>query len=1046
MIRLILGRAGSGKTTRIMEEIAQRIKNSEKPLMLIVPEQYSHSAERRLLSIAGDSLSLYGEVLSFKRLASRVFEVLGAGLPTLDSGGSLLILYRALRSVSENLEIYGETQKRTQFIGALQRTISELRNNAVTSEMLLEAADDNSALSKKLRDLGLIMALYDAFLGESGKYDTSSALKKLSQSISESSYSKGRLYFDGFNDFTEPEMLVITALLQCGAELCFCITAEHLESENDAFRLPCETANKLVMLASEYGQECEITHIDGDFTGSGVRPPELLHMESELFGYQSPFDGESAAIEIFIARDKTNECEYAAAIVKRLLRRGMRLGDIAVLSHGNDAYSKLCENVFSRHDIPTFRTGRDDISGKPPIRLIAAALDILSSRWEYEDVFAYLKTGLTGIDAGQLDELENFVYRRGIRGNVWLSDKPWFGATEKIDTLRREVTKPLKALSAGLKNASTGGEMLYALYAFLEAIGLSETLVTRAAELRTAGQIRLADEYLQLWEVIVNALDQMFLSTENAVMDINEFAHLIKLLLSCYDVGVIPVALDRVSIGDTAMSRRLGVRALIILGATDANIPQAREPSGVFSAAERDALVKSLKLPTLDSPEKLLLREFNVIYSALASSSDYLAVVYNNEPGSQPAFPVERLAKMFILTPQTVPSVEYTPPDELEAVKNTSVPQSRGELSPQTAGALYGEQLRLSATRVEKFASCKFAFFMQNGLSAKPREPEIFDAPEAGTFIHSILERTASEVKALGGFKAVTGNDVRLLTQRLTAEYISTQYPDFDERSERFRYLLRRLANDAERITLDLAGELSRSSFEPLRFEAAFNAPVPDGSLTVTGIIDRVDGWIQDGKLYLRVLDYKTGKREFLLSDVLYGLGMQMLIYLYALGLEGGATMAGALITPARDELYHAARNEPDEKIAAALAKSLRREGLLLADDAVIDAMEEPDEKLYLPVKVMGGGYSGNSLVSLEQLGKLNKHVEKTLSDIANEITGGYVDADPYIKSSMEYACKYCKFSAACGFGSLRDDEYRRLRTVKGQAFWDKLEGTEAEA
>ena len=1040
LIRLILGRAGSGKTAHVMEEIAQRVLQhtqytDEKPLTLVVPEQYSHSAERRLLNIAGDSLSLHGEVLSFKRLASRVFEELGAGLPALDSGGALLILHRALCAVSDNLEIYGTAINRTQFLAALQRTITELRNSAVTPETLLAAADDDSALSKKLRDLGLIMESFNAHLHATGKYDTSSALQRLAESIENSTYAHGRIYFDGFNDFTEPEMLVIRALMQGGAELCFCLTTEHLESENDAYRLPCDTANTLILMADDYAQACEITYIDVE----SERQPELQHMEAELFGDQTPFEHENTAIELFTASDMTAECEAAAVIVKRLVRSGVRWGDIAVMSHGNSAYLKLCESVFTRHEIPAFRTGRDDILDKPPIRLIVSALDIITSRWDYEDVFTYLKTGLSGISSERLDELENHVYRRGVRGSVWQRSQPWFGASEELDALRREIALPLDALSKALNTSSTGGEMLRALYAFLEDISLPETLNTRASELRSAGQERLANEYLQLWEIIVGALDQMYLATENTALDIREFSQLLKHLLSCCDVGVIPVALDRVTIGDTAMSRRLGVRALIVLGATDSNIPRVNEQSGVLSAAERDTLVKTLKLPSLDSTEKLMQREFNIIYSALASSSEYLAVICNEAPGSRPAFIIERLEALFAITSQTISVSERIIPAELEVIRNAVLPADRGALSQDTSNALYGTQLKLSATRVERFASCKFAFFMQNGLSAKPREQETFDAPEAGTFIHFILERTASEIRSLGGFKTVSANEVRILTRRFTAEFISETYPDFNDRSERFQYLLRRLASDAERIALDLAGELGRSRFEPLRFEAQFNAPVPDGSLSVTGIIDRVDGWENDGKLYLRVLDYKTGKRAFSLSDVFYGLGMQMLIYLYALGLENSATMAAALYTPARDELYSAKRNEPDEKVAAELAKTLRRHGLLLADDTVIDAMEDSSDKLYLPVKVSGGGYTGDSLVTAEQLGLLNTHVAETLTDIAQAIRGGRVDADPYMKSSEDFACKYCKFAAACGFGSLQQDEYRKLQTLKGSDFWTAL-------
>lgn len=1037
LIRLIVGRAGSGKTTHIMHDIARRIKNGEKPLTLIVPEQYSHNAERQLLGIVGDSLSLHGEVLSFKRLASRVFEELGSGLPQLDAGGELLVLYQSLRAVADRLEIYGESQKRVQFLSALHSTITELRSSAISSEALFEAADDNGALSKKLRDLGLILEAFEAQLGASGKYDACSSLLRLSEAAADSSYANGALYFDGFNDFTEPEMRVIEAFTRAGTEMTFCITAEQLDSDNDAFRLPCDTASRLILLASDNGEPCHIEYFDGD----GERPDELLQLEAGLFGEAEAFEGSCTAVQIFCAPDAEAECEYAAALVKRLVRSGVRYGDIAVLSHGSEAYSRLCENVFSRYDIPSFRTGRDDIADKPPVVLILSALSILTSRWEYEDVFAYLKTGLAGIDSESLDKLEDFVFRRGIRGSLWLRETQWYGASDEIDAIRRRVISPLLKLSKALETSDTAGDMLRALYAFLEEIELPASLQERARELRDAGHERLADEYLQLWDIIVHVLDQMYLTTEAMRLGVHEFSHLLKLQLSCSDVGVIPVALDRVTIGDTAMSRRRNLRALILLGATDANIPRLSSQSGVLSAAERDSLVKSMKLKSLDSSEKLLTREFNIIYSALTMPSEQLFVIYNGAPGARPAFIIDRLESMLSIAPQQLQKTELIPEAELSVMRAAKAPESRGALSEGTSAALYGEHLRLSATRAESFNSCKFAFFMQNGLAARPRETENFDAPQAGTFIHYILEHTAAEAASRGGFKAVSEDEVRLLTRRLTARFISKNYPDFNDRTERFRYLLRRLSRDAENIALDLAGELSCSSFLPLRFEAQFNAEVPDADMSVSGVIDRVDGWNGNGRLYLRVSDYKTGRREFSLSDVFYGLGMQMLIYLYALGLDAlnNALPAGALYTPARDELFSASKNEPDEIIEAALAKRLKRHGLLLADDDVINAMESSEKKLYLPVKVSGGGFTGASLVTLEQFGQLRRHVEKKLRDIAIELKSGRIDADPYLKGGDDNACRYCKFSSACGFGSLPSDGYRQLRTLRGDDFWSAL-------
>ncbi|MDR0838653.1 MAG: PD-(D/E)XK nuclease family protein [Oscillospiraceae bacterium] len=1023
MIRLIIGCAGSGKTSRVAEELRARAEKGDSRLTLVVPEQYSHAAERQLLEVVGDSLSLHGEVLSFKRLSSRVAEELGAPGTTLDGGGMLLTLHRALSAVSDRLEVYGGSDRRAQFLESLLYTVVELKNSAVTPESLLDASERaDGALAAKLRDLSLILASFDAHIPD-GVTDPGGALGRLADTIRESSYAKSALYFDGFNDFTEPELRVILALIDAGAELTFCLTAPDLYGDDEVFRLSRDTAERIITAALESGEKYEII---------------------EMPGGAATF-GENRAVELFRAPDMITECEYAAAKVLELARAGLRWRDIAVMSR-DDGYPELCESVFERAGIPVFRGGREDLLEKPPAKLITAALDIVSSNWEYGDVFAYLKTNLTCLRPHELDALEGFVIRRGIRGSVWMRSAPWRGADESIDNARRAVAEPLARLSQTLKTSRTGGDMLRALYAFLEEIRLPDTIQNRSRELAERGFDRLADEYAQLWEIIVRALDQMFLATENAPMSVAEFSRLLPLLLSCYDVGVIPVSLDRVTLGDMAMSRRRDVRALIVLGATDANLPKIASQTGVLSESERDEMIAALGVALRDGSEQLLYREMNVIYSALTLPSEKLIVMYPETPGAQPSYVVSRLTTAHGVSPRRMEPSEYrssalVPHSEYAAVSDSA--PGRGTLSPAVSEKLYGETPRLSATRVESFSSCKFAFFMRSALRARALEPIVFDAPEAGTFTHFVLERVSAAARDSGGFKNLEEERVRELTRRFTLEYLEANYPDFEERSERFRYLFRRLARDTERVTLDLKRELSRSDFSPIEFEAPVDVSVP-GGLEVTGFIDRVDGWERDGRLYFRVSDYKTGRKSFSLSDVYNGLGMQLLIYIYALGRAPGGSdtvPAAALYTPARDELYSAQHDEPDEKIAAELAKKLKRRGLLLDDPAVIDAMENGEEKLYLPVKVTSSGYSGDSLVTSGQLAKLLAHVESHLQSIAGEMKGGEIAADPYRRREDDTACVYCDYRAACAFGSLPGDEYRELPNLPASAVWEKLGG-----
>ncbi|MDR1328514.1 MAG: PD-(D/E)XK nuclease family protein, partial [Oscillospiraceae bacterium] len=533
----------------------------------------------------------------------------------------------------------------------------------------------------------------------------------------------------------------------------------------------------------------------------------------------------------------------------------------------------------------------------------------------------------------------------------------------------------------------------------------------------------------------------------DAVMTPPELARLFSLLASRRDVGVIPVSLDRVTVGDMAMNRRRDIRALIVIGASDANMPSLPGLSGVLSDAERDEMIENLKIPLRDNSERLLYREMNVIYSALTLPSEKLTVIYPDGAGARASFIVERLQGVHGLVPRRLGELEYRPVSELTALAraradtNAGIGSGRGTLSGGAAARLYGKTARLSATRIEKFFSCKFAFFIQNGLRARPRRPEKFDAARAGTFTHFVLERTAAAVRELGGFKNASDDDVRELMRRFSQEYIDDGFPESGPGAARLRYLLSRLAADTERVTLDLKGELERSDFEPLEFESAFRASAADGELEISGIIDRVDGWTRGGKLYIRVADYKTGKKSFSLSDIYYGMNMQLPIYMYALGRSGEfeTVPAGILYIPARDELYQADKNVGDEIIAAELAKSKRRRGLLLNVPEVIDAMERGAEKRYLPVREKDGAYTGDSLVTGEQLEGLLAYVGDTLHGAARELRGGNIAADPYFKSDTDNACLYCEYKAACLFGAFPADKPRALQGISAKEFWERI-------
>ncbi|MFR1422978.1 MAG: PD-(D/E)XK nuclease family protein, partial [Dysosmobacter sp.] len=383
----------------------------------------------------------------------------------------------------------------------------------------------------------------------------------------------------------------------------------------------------------------------------------------------------------------------------------------------------------------------------------------------------------------------------------------------------------------------------------------------------------------------------------------------------------------------------------------------------------------------------------------------------------------------------------------------------RGSLSPAAVRAIYGERVSMTASRLERMRSCHFAYFMEYGLRAKPREPASFDAPQIGTFLHYLLENVTRDVLGQGGFAAVDNKKLHRLTRQYIDQYAEQELHNFQNRTPRFRYLFNRLRTNAYAIIDQVAEELRHSDFVPMAFELGFGGkdgtlPAvtisrPDGELRVGGKVDRVDGWIKDDKLYLRVVDYKSGKKKFDLANVRMGLDIQMLLYLFALQKEGAEFFgkeiepAGVLYLPARDEILPAERGISQEALQKEREKTLKRSGLLLEDPAVLQAMEHEalTEPHYLPLRISKDGNLSGSLASAARLGKLGAYVDRLLGQISDELCSGNIDADPCCHSEEDSQCRFCDWVSACQFRDGRDrDRLRYILPVKPEEFWKELE------
>ncbi len=1099
MLTILIGRAKTGKSDKVLQQIAALGDSSKQ--ILLVPEHASYQAEVDLCRVCGPTVSRHAEVLSFRRLSDRVLGITGGiSQVSLDEGGKLLTLQRAIKEVTPELTVYRHPSQKSAFLRQLLDLFDELRCYEVAPGTLYEKAEEIAGVTReKLRDLSLLYGAYEARLHRPG-LDARDRMTKLCDHLEESRYACGKdIFVDGFTYFTAQERRVLSVFLRQANSVTVTLLGEE-NSLEEIFRSVPQTLDQLRRLAEQERCPAKVKPTNGE------QHTALGHLERYFFGENRPFEGDSGAIRLREADNLFSEVEQTAADIRKLLAAGAcRCRDITVAARNMGDYADVIEIVFQRYGIPVYLSRRSEILEKPVLSLLTGVLSAIGNGYEYEDMFRWLKTGLAGLTAEECDLLENYVLKWEIHGGMWLREVDWtenpdgYGALqtkrcqrqlEEINQLRRRVRGPLLQLAEGLKTAETAGGKANALYSFMETLHLQDALETQMRAQAEAGRLQDAEETAQLWEILCGVLDQFVEILGDEVLDTDEFTRLFRQVLTEYSVGTIPVALDQVSVAEITRNDRHTAKYLFLLGANDHVLPHPGQSGGILNDDDRDELTK-LGIELAPSGTEQMEIEMRNLYAALAQPTEGLTVSYpvTDVTGTElrPAFVVERLRTLFpqLRLEREDPERNYRLTAALPALEMAGqAPEGdlwhyfrgqeryqaslaameragrlkRGALSREAVRLLYGEKMTMTASRMERMRSCHFAYFMEYGLKAKPREAASFDAPQIGTFLHYLLEHVTRDVLARGGFAAVSDREIRELVERYIRQYTEQELGNFQERNARFQYLFRRLKTTAFAIVEQVADELRHSDFVPLAFELDFGdhktlpavvISEPDGELRVGGKVDRVDGWIKDEKLYLRVVDYKSGRKAFDLSAVKMGLDIQMLLYLFALQKEGKAYFgkeiepAGVLYLPARDEILAAERNIPPEKLRLEREKQLRRSGLLLSDPEVLKAMEHEalQEPHYLPVRVNRAGDVSGSLASAAQLGKLGKYVNTLLHQIAREVRDGNIDADPCCHSEEDSQCQYCDWASACHFRDGRDgDHLHYILPVRQEEFWKMLE------
>ncbi len=1107
MLQLIVGRSGSGKTTELYRLMRENAENSDAPLFLLVPEQASFDNERRLLCEFGPLLSQRVQVLSFTRMVNAVFRQIG-GLAgkRMDPTVSLLIMSQALHGIADSLTLYRRHVDNPDYLRTLLDFLSECKQCAVTPQLLSETATQlpEGVLRSKAEETALIFEAYEALVADAELIDPQDDLTVLAKRLPDCTLFDGaHVYLDSFKGFTEQEMLVLDRLLSRAASMTVCLCTDTVTPQNTLGRFSsvARTATRLRDAAARHHVPiAAVRHLTQNHR---TADPALNALEAGCFTPAAEVYGESTdAVCVTPCADRAEECRYTAREIRRLLREhGGYCRDFTVVARNSADYSDLLTAALGREGLPCTPDLREPVVTQPIVTLLESAFAAIDG-WDSADVLRIVKTGLAGFSATSAAQLENYVFLWNVQGKKWkvpftmhpdgLQAEADDRSTERLEylnRLRRRLAGPLIHLQTKLDGKHTGREFAAAVWDLLQEMRVPRMVRLQVARLKQAGERHAAEQQARMWDYVVALLDKFAALTTPSTA--KQFAALWHLAVSSDDLGSIPPTLDGVNFGSADRIRYTSPKTVFILGANEGVFPAYPPTGGLLNDHERRQLT-ALGLPMADDADHQTAEERYYAYMALSAPSERLVVTYVQKADGEAKQPsaivdaITRLVPQYIRGNAKGSGVSESAADafhRLSAVWNedtaeaaslrevfrddpaytdrlAALARARDGFSLQDktlAKKLFGERLRVSPTQVETYHRCRFAYFCRYGLHAKPRTRATLGAAEAGTLTHYIMSELLPPYAARG-YAHCTKDVLHADVEATVRRYVDTYMGGSDDQDSRFRGLLTHLTRFCDELMWRVVCELKDSRFVPVDYELPIGSDggippwilkTPDGTtIQVQGAVDRVDVLRKDDKAYVRIIDYKTGTKTFDLAEVLAGLNLQMLIYLFSICENGQArygsvSPAGILYLPAQLPIVKIEREVSAEELEKKRLKVMKMNGLLIDDPEILRAMEADLEGVFIPASTLKSGEFSktSSLASLQQFGQLHRHIGRLLIDMAIQLHAGAVEALP--AGGIADGCQYCDYHDICCHET--DDPVREIAKRSLDEALNELEKEDAE-
>ena len=795
-------------------------------------------------------------------------------------------------------------------------------------------------------------------------------------------------------------------------------------------------------------------------------------------------------------------------------KEGYAYRDIAVVAGDMAVYEHLMKTEFAHYNVPLYMDQTKGILFHPMSEFLRAALEVILYDFSKESVIRFLRTSLTDLSKEEIDRFELYITSFGIRSakryeRIFTKKPQKEEELEKINETREQIfTLFQPMLKVCEKKEFEAVKMIEALYELCLLTRLQEKMEKKRVYFEDKGDLAKAREYAQVYKAVIDLFDQMHALLLGEKMEMSEFAQIMEAGLSEITIGTIPQNVDQVVAGDIERTRLKQVKALFFIGVNDGAIPKGSKGGGLLSDMEREFLTGAGH-ELAPTPRQQIFMQRLYLYLNMTKPSEKLYISYsrvdNEGKGIRKSYLINAIKKMFpkllIIKPEegSVLSKIATESDGLDDLAELFGAYARGEfeqdkekkeeflallsayrknggeglvsmfmdsafytyqpvkLSEEIARALYGDIIESSVGRLEMFSSCAYAHFLKYGMSlAKQKEYEV-DSADIGNIYHEMMKRFSEFLKENGYTWADFPKEEAEKFVDETMDKLSKEYENalfYSTASD--LYVMKDMSAVLKRTILTLRYQMAKGMFEPRSFEVPFYM---GDKIKTKGRIDRIDTFTKDGNVYVKVVDYKSGKHQFDPVEFYFGLKMQLAVYMKAAVDMTEKENPKENVVPAA-LVYYQFQNpfvelEGNEAMGAdgsfmmsvledKVHEKMKLTGLVCEDEEVILAMDKEFETqsdiMSVKRKKDGSFYQNSITGTRKQMELLMDYADYKIKEVGERVYQGEITANPY-EMKGETACKYCSFHSVCHFDTAVDGyAVRRLDAIKEDEAWEKME------